>query len=183
MVGTAVQGSGRALLHAEAELGGNDRTMANGSEGLAHPFFTDMRAIDLGRVEKGHALVKGRADQGNHGLLVINAAVIAHHGQAAQADGGDFQRAQPAARHGHIPCHSHGIPRTAFPHARQQDGHAESESSGHELTPFPRYNCPTHLRVPPSGQFYFSAAAVCLSHSATGTASSKTRSSIISLVA
>ena len=100
MVRPAVQGGRLSFLDAETELGGDDDLVPDRRERLPDPFLTGMGAVDLRRVEKGHAPVEGPADQGDHVLFVVCAAIIAHHGQTAQPDGGDLQTPQPAGRQG-----------------------------------------------------------------------------------
>ncbi len=47
----------------EAELGGDLDLVADGLKCFADQLFVRVRAVDLGRVEEGHAVLEGRADR------------------------------------------------------------------------------------------------------------------------
>ena len=100
VIGAAVEGRGLAFFDAKAEFGGNDDLVAHRGQGFADPFLTGVGTIDLGRIEKGHAAVVCPPDQGDHVLFGIGAAIVAYHGQTAEADGRDLQGAETALRQG-----------------------------------------------------------------------------------
>ena len=100
VVGAAVEGRGPAFFDAKTEFGGDDHLVAHRGQRFADPFLTGVGAVDLGRIEEGHTVVICPPDQGDHVLFGIGAAVVSHHGQTAQADGRDLQRAETALRQG-----------------------------------------------------------------------------------
>ena len=87
MVGTTVQGGRLLFLDPETELRTDFYLVTERSECFADPLFAGLRPVHLRRIEKGHTFVVCTPDQGNHILLLILPAVIAHHRQAAQTDG------------------------------------------------------------------------------------------------
>jgi hypothetical protein len=95
--GAAVEPSDLAVSgDVEAELRRDDDVVADGSQGLANDLFAEERPVDLGGVEEGDTAFIRRAYQAD-GLLPVHRLVI-HAGRlhAAEADGGDFQRAELA---------------------------------------------------------------------------------------
>ena len=113
----AVESRRTTLLNTESELCGYLNIVSYGLQGLAHPLFACVRAVNLGRVKQRNALFVGAAYQRHHVAAVITAAIIAHHGQAAKAYGRHAHAAQIAALGLSLPprapfilaCGSHGI--------------------------------------------------------------------------
>src|SRR4029077_19482814 len=81
----------KPALNVETELGGDDHPVAQRRQRLADEFFVGEWAVDFGGIEEGDAALHGRAQHGNHLLLVSGGAVREAHSHAAQAEGGDFQ--------------------------------------------------------------------------------------------
>ena len=77
----------------EPEFGGDHHPVAEGSEGFAHEFFVQERAVDLGGVEECDAAFHGCPDQSGHLLLVFGRAVRKAHSHAAEPEGRNFQAA------------------------------------------------------------------------------------------
>ena len=73
------------------EFGGDHHLAAERSEGLAHKFLVDERAVDLGCVKEGDAAVHGGVDHRDHLLPVRLVAVAAGHAHTTQPDGRDLQ--------------------------------------------------------------------------------------------
>ena len=94
VAGSAVQSRRLFFLNAKAKLGGDFDLIADGGKGFPNPFLTGIGAVNFGGVEERHAAFKGPADQGDHVLFFIVTAVVSHHRQAAEADGGNLQRAE-----------------------------------------------------------------------------------------
>ena len=92
-------------IEVEPELGGDHHLLAERGERFAHELLVRERAVDLGGVEERDAALDGRAEQGDHLLLVRRRAVAKAHAHAAEADGRDFQVAlsEFALLHGSLP--------------------------------------------------------------------------------
>jgi hypothetical protein len=73
------------------ELGGDNDLPAERSQGLAHQLFVGERAVHLRGVEEREAALDGRANEGNHLLLVWERSVAVAHPHAAEPDRRDFQ--------------------------------------------------------------------------------------------
>lgn len=134
VVGTAVEGRGPAFFDAKAEFGGDDDLVAHRGQGFADPFLTGVGAVDFGRIEKGHAAVVCPPDQGDHVLFGIGAAIVAYHGQTAEADGRDLQGAETALRQGAgllpVFCGGWGGQCRGMGHAVQGGGQKGGRSGG-----------------------------------------------------
>ena len=92
----AVQARDRAVLDLEAELGRDDDAIALALERAAQQLLVRVRAVDLGRVEEGHAELDGPVDGGDGLALValLGGAVGLAHPHAAEAERGDLQAAR-----------------------------------------------------------------------------------------
>jgi hypothetical protein len=75
----------------EAELGGDHDFAAERRKRLAHEFFVEEWAVDLGGIEEGDAAVNGGVEKIRHLLFVFGRAVGKAHALAAEAKGGNFQ--------------------------------------------------------------------------------------------
>ena len=80
-------------IEVEPELGGDHHLVAEGSEGFAHKFFVQVRAVDLGGVEEGDAAFHRGPEQRDHLALVGSPAVGMAHSHAAKAESRNFQAA------------------------------------------------------------------------------------------
>ena len=80
----------RGLVLHEADLGGDDGIGGAPAEGAAEQALVAERAVDIGRVEEGHAKFE-RPREHAQGLLVVDVAgvVLGGHPDAAQADRAD----------------------------------------------------------------------------------------------
>ncbi len=72
----------------QPELGGDDHLVAHGGEGFPDEFLVGERAVDLGGVEEGDALVDGGADERDAVGVGGRRAVAVAQAHAAQPEGG-----------------------------------------------------------------------------------------------
>ena len=78
----------------DAALGGHDRALAMANKGAAYQLFIDMRAVDIGGVEQGHANVERMMNDLDRHLIVTGAYVIAvRHAHAAKSNRPDLDTA------------------------------------------------------------------------------------------
>jgi hypothetical protein len=77
-------------INVEAELGGDDHLVADRAQSFADDVFVGEGAIDLGRVEKGHAAVHRSADQGHALVLGEFRGVAETDPHAAETNGRHF---------------------------------------------------------------------------------------------
>src|SRR6266568_8375221 len=73
------------------EFGGDHHLPAQGSKRFAHQFFIGERTVDLGGVEKGHAVFDCQPEKSDHLLPVGKRAFIMAHSHATEPKGRDFQ--------------------------------------------------------------------------------------------
>ena len=149
-----LQGRRLFFLNAKAKLGGDFDVVTDRSKSFPDPFLTGMGAVDLGGVKKSHALLNSPPDQGDHVFFGKGTAIVPHHGQTSEPDGGNFQRSEPAMLHPRVPPHLlTGGGRTRLrgagqaPHGReQQRGGSKNRSSGKKLAAshYPELSCGIH---------------------------------------
>ena len=77
-------------INVEAELGGDDDLVPERPQRFADDFFVGEGAVDLGRVEEGHAAVHRSADQGDALVLGELRGVAEADPHAAETDGRNF---------------------------------------------------------------------------------------------
>ena len=80
-------------INVEAELGGDDDLVAERPQRFADDLLVGEGAIDLGRVEEGHAAVHRGADQGYALVLGEFRGVAEADPHAAETDGGNIEAA------------------------------------------------------------------------------------------
>ena len=79
----------------ETELGGQHYLVAAALECPADEFLVDVRAVDLGGVDQGHAEIERPVDGADRfGVVAAGAGVAVGHAHCAQADAGDGQVAE-----------------------------------------------------------------------------------------
>ena len=91
-LGPAVEPVGRdAVL--EAELGGNDDSVAHRLKRLADDLLVETGAVGLGRVEECHPALNGGTDQ-RDGLMPVGGGTVAEaEPHAAETEGGNVEAA------------------------------------------------------------------------------------------
>ena len=78
-------------IEVKPEFGGYRHLIMEGSEGFAHKFFIQKRAVDLGGIEECYAAFYGCAEDRGHLLLIFWRAVGKAHSHATESDSRDFQ--------------------------------------------------------------------------------------------
>src|SRR5205085_985599 len=75
----------------ESELGGNRHLSLEGRQRFTDDFFVNERAIHLGRVKEGDAVLDGEANESN-GVVAIGGGTVAEaQSHASKPEGRDFQ--------------------------------------------------------------------------------------------
>ena len=80
-------------LDLDAELGGDDHSLADRSQRFTDELFVRERPVDLRGVEERDATVDGGPQQRDHLGLVRGRSVAMAHAHAAETDGRDFEAA------------------------------------------------------------------------------------------
>ena len=87
----------RRVAH-DAALGREHHAVAPAANGASHELLVGERAVHVRGVEQRHAEVEGAVDGGDRLRLVARTVELAH-AHAAEADGGDLERAQSSRLH------------------------------------------------------------------------------------
>ena len=102
----AVQPHRLPAFDAEAELGGDDHSVAPALQGTSQELFVVEGAVDLGGVEEGHPELDSSLDGGNRFWIVADAIGLAHP-HASQPECRDLEplSSEAALRQHDVSCH------------------------------------------------------------------------------
>jgi hypothetical protein len=90
-------------VDAEAELGGDDHLVAHRFQRLAEEDFVLVGAVDLCRIKQRDAEIDGAVQRIDRRRLVVGGTIGMAHAHAAEAEGGNVERAEMSVFHGAFP--------------------------------------------------------------------------------
>ena len=104
--------SGRRVVAADGELGGELHLVAAAVDGAAHELLVVARPVHVGGVEEGHAQVERATDRRGR-LVLVGGSVELGHPHAAESDGGYLEVSELALVHASF--HVLTVPRSLGP--------------------------------------------------------------------